>query len=461
MARLSGGQKAVIAIAILVIIGLLGGVLYLSGVADKLFHKSKPVSFAFAVKVDKGLDEHATPVIAHIQGVDASNKHIDVYKVLSFESNTSVPSSQDAPASGSDSPEAAGMSTSETAALSFEEIDRNPGAYAISYISPINPDGSLYEVSEPQTIDTNTAQPMVTAEATMTYRAPETVTDEELGAVISEIEKATHVSGEQAQTAELQMVLDQAQQVSTNKQVMAEALKEASDKHLQALSGTVKIVHNDDEYYALLGEEKPEYTPDSKIGGHKSNTAILVLDQQVDRIQSHASAAKRIRAVELGFYPTFFSEYEGKEIIAFIDQKKMEEMKDYSWPLCVPSLVVVKEDRYQKVVPTSDLPCGSYSFQSKDGHMSHHMIHTQVTIDDTGTIVSSYFEMRRDGMYCDEHVAQISLDTTVDQKQGCQSYKISGDNEGNVLNSDIWYYNPSDKTFTTNSRDSFVLKLAE
>lgn len=118
------------------------------------------------ITADKGWDENSMPAIVHIKGLDEDNASVDFYHAVKADKDGN-------------------KGTSEV------EVDK--GRYDIDVISPVNKDGSAYELfdtGDATEIAISDEQDEVTVDCQMTFISADKVTDDMLKAIVTDTKTA-------------------------------------------------------------------------------------------------------------------------------------------------------------------------------------------------------------------------------------------------------------------------------
>lgn len=118
------------------------------------------------ITADKGWDENSTPAIVHIKGLDEDNASVDFYHAVKADKDGN-------------------KGTSEV------EVDK--GRYDIDVISPVNKDGSAYELfdtGDATEVAISDEQDEVTVDCQMTFISADKVTDDMLKAIVNDTKTA-------------------------------------------------------------------------------------------------------------------------------------------------------------------------------------------------------------------------------------------------------------------------------
>ncbi|ANU71136.1 hypothetical protein A4V01_20545 [Erysipelotrichaceae bacterium I46] len=118
------------------------------------------------ITADKGWDENSTPAIVHIKGLDEDNASVDFYHAVKADKDGN-------------------KGTSEV------EVDK--GRYDIDVISPVNKDGSAYELfdtGDATEVAISDEQDEVTVDCQMTFISADKVTDDMLKAIVTDTKTA-------------------------------------------------------------------------------------------------------------------------------------------------------------------------------------------------------------------------------------------------------------------------------
>lgn len=118
------------------------------------------------ITADKGWDENSTPAIVHIKGLDVDNASVDFYHAVKAD-------------------EDGNKGTSEV------EVDK--GRYDIDVISPVNKDGSAYELfdtGDATEVAISDEQDEVTVDCQMTFISADKVTDDMLKTIVTDTKTA-------------------------------------------------------------------------------------------------------------------------------------------------------------------------------------------------------------------------------------------------------------------------------
>lgn len=118
------------------------------------------------ITTDKGWDENSTPAIVHIKGLDEDNASVDFYHAVTADKDGN-------------------KGTSEV------EVDK--GRYDIDVISPVNKDGSAYELfdtGDATEVAISDEQDEVTVDCQMTFISADKVTDDMLKAIVTDTKTA-------------------------------------------------------------------------------------------------------------------------------------------------------------------------------------------------------------------------------------------------------------------------------
>lgn len=168
-------QTIASAIAVVVIIATLGvGIAYANGAFSpkKANEETTPVvaddtaDIVLNITADKGWDENSTPAIVHIKGLDEDNASVDFYHAVKADKDGNKGTSK-------------------------VEVDK--GRYDIDVISPVNKDGSAYELfdtGDATEVAISDEQDEVTVDCQMTFISADKVTDDMLKAIVTDTKTA-------------------------------------------------------------------------------------------------------------------------------------------------------------------------------------------------------------------------------------------------------------------------------
>ena len=118
------------------------------------------------ITADKGWDENSTPAIVHIKGLDEDNASIDFYHAVKADKDGNKGTSK-------------------------VKVDK--GRYDIDVISPVNKDGSAYELfdtGDATEVAISDEQDEVTVDCQMTFISADKVTDDMLKAIVTDTKTA-------------------------------------------------------------------------------------------------------------------------------------------------------------------------------------------------------------------------------------------------------------------------------
>lgn len=118
------------------------------------------------ITADKGWDENSTPAIVHIKGLDEDNASVDFYHAVKADDEGNKGTSK-------------------------VEVDK--GRYDIDVISPVNKDGSAYELfdtGDATEVAISDEQDEVTVDCQMTFISADKVTDDMLKAIVTDTKTA-------------------------------------------------------------------------------------------------------------------------------------------------------------------------------------------------------------------------------------------------------------------------------
>ena len=118
------------------------------------------------ITADKGWDENSTPAIVHIKGLDEDNASVDFYHAVKADKDGNKGTSK-------------------------VEVDK--GRYDIDVISPVNKDGSAYELfdtGDATEVAISDEQDEVTVDCQMTFISADKVTDNMLKAIVTDTKTA-------------------------------------------------------------------------------------------------------------------------------------------------------------------------------------------------------------------------------------------------------------------------------
>ncbi len=160
--------------------------------------------FTFHVTADKDWGENSTPAIARITGKDEGNTDVDFYHAV-------MP--------GSDGNEG-------TSTIAVDE-----GNYEIVFISPVNPDGSAYDMPDVQkiTVGADSRKPQ-SVDCTMTQIPAGEVTDEMLQDIIAQTEEAVKKGDETLKDDAGQSILDKMNENVANNPNVSDETKQNADE---------------------------------------------------------------------------------------------------------------------------------------------------------------------------------------------------------------------------------------
>lgn len=168
-------QAIASAIAVVVVIASLGvGIAYANGAFSpkKANEETTPVvaddtaDIVLNITADKGWDENSTPAIVHIKGLDEDNASVDFYHAVKADKEGNKGTSK-------------------------VEVDK--GRYDIDVISPVNKDGSAYELfdtGDTTEVAISDEQDEVTVDCQMTFISADKVTDDMLKAIVTDTKTA-------------------------------------------------------------------------------------------------------------------------------------------------------------------------------------------------------------------------------------------------------------------------------
>lgn len=168
-------QTIASAIAVVVIIATLGvGIAYANGAFSpkKANEEKTPVVTAdtadivLNITADKGWDGDSTPAIVHIKGLDEDNASVDFYHAVKADKDGNKGTSK-------------------------VEVDK--GRYDIDVISPVNKDGSAYELfdtGDATEVAISDEQDEVTVDCQMTFISADKVTNDMLKAIVTDTKTA-------------------------------------------------------------------------------------------------------------------------------------------------------------------------------------------------------------------------------------------------------------------------------
>lgn len=168
-------QAIASAIAVVVVIASLGvGIAYANGAFSpkKANDETTPVvaddtaDIVLNITADKGWDENSTPAIVHIKGLDEANASVDFYHAVKADKDGNKGTSK-------------------------VEVDK--GRYDIDVISPVNKDGSAYELfdtGDTTEVAISDEQDEVTVDCQMTFISADKVTDDMLKAIVTDTKTA-------------------------------------------------------------------------------------------------------------------------------------------------------------------------------------------------------------------------------------------------------------------------------
>lgn len=166
--------------------------------------EEKTAGLALNVTADAGWDENSTPAIAHIEGKDSD---VDFYHAVT--------------------PDAEGNKGTSTVTL--EE-----GDYTVSFVSPVNSDGSAYDIYDTGdpvdvTVDAD-AEEAPAVDCPMTQIPADQVTDEMLAHIIDQTKDAVENGDETLKGDAGKDILDKLEgNVSANPNATDETMQEATD----------------------------------------------------------------------------------------------------------------------------------------------------------------------------------------------------------------------------------------
>lgn len=118
------------------------------------------------ITADKGWDENSTPAIVHIKGLDEDNASVDFYHAVKADKDGNKGTSK-------------------------VEVDK--GRYDIDVISPVNKDGSAYELfdtGDATEVAISDEQDEVTVDCQMTFISADKVTDDMLKTIVTDTKTA-------------------------------------------------------------------------------------------------------------------------------------------------------------------------------------------------------------------------------------------------------------------------------
>lgn len=118
------------------------------------------------ITADKGWDENSTPAIVHIKGLDEDNASVDFYHAVKADKDGNKGTSK-------------------------VEVDK--GRYDIDVISPVNKDGSAYELfdtGDTTEVAISDEQDEVTVDCQMTFISADKVTDDMLKTIVTDTKTA-------------------------------------------------------------------------------------------------------------------------------------------------------------------------------------------------------------------------------------------------------------------------------
>lgn len=184
----------------------------------------------FTVKLDKKWTDKSSPVLLHITGGDPTTD-IDMYKAIRPEKTKSKKGSV--------------------------TIKLPQGDYEVSYISPINSDGSMYETPDDLSLTVEDAQ---AADATdFEYIPADEVDEDDLAEVISELKKAVKDEESGVTDSDIKIAEDAAAVASPDgDEKLREAEQKVQDSGKTAYTGIVRIVNSQDELVKYIGPARPQ-----------------------------------------------------------------------------------------------------------------------------------------------------------------------------------------------------------
>lgn len=233
---------------------------------------TKTAEVTLNVTTDKGWDETSTPAIAHVKGADAATAEVDFYHAVK-------PSSE-------------GNKGTSTVTLS-------EGDYTVEFISPLNRDGSVYEMNDTEknqkvTVQADAEQPL-TINCSMTQLTADQVTDELIQALIQTVRAAAESGDDTLKGNAEQELFDQlAQNVSNNlnlsEQIKQEAAEADPEKTAESDSATTEPSQPEQDGNAGSGNTAPD--PDTTVNngedpGPGSDNAASDVDNTTPSDHTH------------------------------------------------------------------------------------------------------------------------------------------------------------------------------
>ena len=231
-------QKTVIiaAVVIVALIAVLAAVLFAMSVAPK-----EEVQFQFEPEIDQNWNKDSTPIFVHVKGIDDKTKNVDFYRMF-------------------------------TASMKAE--DRAPkrtfpnGKYEVHYISPMNADGSAYDVEGDEKVDTNGKDYTFKAKFTQVLRKD--VTANRLESLIVQLSDIGDLGDDSMAESDVSSAINKIARVkrdieNLNNAKIAEALKQrqyqaiadAQNRGYAIYTGTVAVAENAAQMYAIQGVPNP------------------------------------------------------------------------------------------------------------------------------------------------------------------------------------------------------------
>ncbi len=237
----SDNQKKIIigVVAAVVVIALIA--IGASGLFAAFVAPKEEVQFKFEPETDKNWSSASTPIFVHVKGIDDKTKSVNFYRMF-------------------------------TPSMTSE--DRAPkrtfpnGKYEVHYISPMNADGSVYDVEGDEKVDTNGRDYTFKAKFKLVQRKD--VTANRLESLIKQLSdigdlgddsmKESDVSGAITNIAKVKRDIENennAKIAADLKKRQDQAIADAQNRGYTIYTGSIAVAENAAQMYAIQGIPNP------------------------------------------------------------------------------------------------------------------------------------------------------------------------------------------------------------
>lgn len=387
-------------------------------------------SVSFTVNVDEGWTQESTPVVVHMEGTGAAEGK-ETYHAL-------VP-----PGTGD------GDAAPDTVRVPT-------GTYRVDLISPIDADGSIYEVGAPQDVDASGTGASADVSVTLKRIPADQVTEEQLQALIERLEEAVAKGDGTLSGGAGGKVLEQARRRLEEKRASAEddkaleeAVRKARDEGLNVLTGTVHVLATDGELAALQGVEDLD-GPDYDAGPY----VVLKLDQPtgVEAGSVSAPSFELGRAVRTATFVRLlggseqgnasrWARYDGKRVTVAISPRDLWRPSDVSLPHGQPFLAKGGTVRLLSPSPDADEGIvGTFSYVAPAGGFRG-----SVKIDSaTHAVLTRWHSLSPD---VEKVEYEVRRDGSVSVPEGFVAYRFTPVSRRDGEEDWIFAYNPTTDEF--------------